>query len=42
VGVERCQVASADMAMWALGPLPRPLAFYTSYLYIFVIFPAYK
>jgi hypothetical protein len=40
--VTRHQVASVDVALWAHGPLPRPLAFYARLLSIFVNFPAYK
>jgi hypothetical protein len=38
VGVKRRQVVLADVALWALDPLPRRLAFYASYLFIFLFF----
>jgi hypothetical protein len=34
--VGRCHLASANMAMWAQAPLPRPFASYALVLYIFV------
>jgi hypothetical protein len=34
-GIGRRHMASPNMVMWAHGPLPRPFASYTPFLYIF-------